>query len=424
MVGSTPVKAYGVTFSRSSVTIGQDWDGEWARITVSMPSTSGDALPFPVYVSFSMVWTPPGIGISFNPNPVIVFLTDTDYTTSMYGGAHGVAPGVYNLSVTLLYWTEQETARFTQQYDFQITVTAGTVSISLDKNQVTLKPGTLVSKQLATVTMEPHDLGGQQVYCTLSCSGQPSGVDIQFDPNPVGISEGAKTSVLKGTTEPSVRAGTYELTITGTLPNGAEESKKLSLSISTCMIATATFGSELSPEVQFLRNFRDRDVMQTFAGSSFMPVFNAWYYSFSPTVADAVTSHMVLRDVMKAILYPLMGALHLSSSVYFILGFNREVAVVAAGFVASSMIGFIYFWPVSVALSATKKRGMNRLRWSIVSVFLSALAIAIAEVASSSAIMKVASSMFVLSTVAFAVVVLAAVIRKAKFAHDESYVRN
>jgi peptide/nickel transport system substrate-binding protein len=44
-----------------------------------------------------------------------------------------------------------------------------------------------------------------------------------------------------------------------------------------CVIATATFGSELSPEVQFLRTFRDQKVMVTFAGSQFMVVFNASY---------------------------------------------------------------------------------------------------------------------------------------------------
>ena len=45
---------------------------------------------------------------------------------------------------------------------------------------------------------------------------------------------------------------------------------------SGCLIATATFGSELTPQVQFLRNFRDHRVLQTFAGSQFMIVFNCF----------------------------------------------------------------------------------------------------------------------------------------------------
>src|SRR3970040_1565795 len=53
-----------------------------------------------------------------------------------------------------------------------------------------------------------------------------------------------------------------------------------------CLIATATFGSELSPQVQSLRELRDKTLLQTTSGSSFMNGFNQFYYLFSPTVAD------------------------------------------------------------------------------------------------------------------------------------------
>jgi len=53
-----------------------------------------------------------------------------------------------------------------------------------------------------------------------------------------------------------------------------------------CLIATATFGSELAPQVQFLRELRDDTVMSTSSGVSFMTGFNAIYYSFSPAIAD------------------------------------------------------------------------------------------------------------------------------------------
>ena len=36
-----------------------------------------------------------------------------------------------------------------------------------------------------------------------------------------------------------------------------------------CLIATAAFGSELSPQVQFLREIRDNTVLQTESGTSF-----------------------------------------------------------------------------------------------------------------------------------------------------------
>ena len=53
-----------------------------------------------------------------------------------------------------------------------------------------------------------------------------------------------------------------------------------------CLIATAAFGSELAPQVRFLRNFRDQHIMSTSASPSFMSIFNTWHYSFSPRIAD------------------------------------------------------------------------------------------------------------------------------------------
>ena len=53
-----------------------------------------------------------------------------------------------------------------------------------------------------------------------------------------------------------------------------------------CLIATAVYGSEMSPQVQFLREIRDNKVMSTELGISFMNKFNQFYYSFSPLVAD------------------------------------------------------------------------------------------------------------------------------------------
>ncbi len=55
---------------------------------------------------------------------------------------------------------------------------------------------------------------------------------------------------------------------------------------SGCLIATAAFGSELTPQVQYLRNFRENYILSTASGSAFMSAFNSVYYSFSPQVAD------------------------------------------------------------------------------------------------------------------------------------------
>ncbi|MBM3910749.1 MAG: hypothetical protein FJ356_03775, partial [Thaumarchaeota archaeon] len=53
-----------------------------------------------------------------------------------------------------------------------------------------------------------------------------------------------------------------------------------------CLIATATYGTELDPQVQMLREIRDKSVLGTQTGTAFMSAFNSFYYSFSPAVAD------------------------------------------------------------------------------------------------------------------------------------------
>jgi len=44
-----------------------------------------------------------------------------------------------------------------------------------------------------------------------------------------------------------------------------------------CLIATATFGSELAPLVQQLRELWDNTLLQTESGSNFMTGFNTFY---------------------------------------------------------------------------------------------------------------------------------------------------
>jgi len=123
----------------------------------------------------------------------------------------------------------------------------------------------------------------------------------------------------------------------------------------------------LSPEVQFLRGFRDGQVLSTFAGSEFMKAFNAWYYSFSPSVASFIASNPTVRGAMKVLLYPLVGILHLSASAYAAFNFNPELAVCIAGLVASGLIGIVYFSPFALVVLAVLRK-TRRLSLSFRSV--------------------------------------------------------
>ena len=78
-----------------------------------------------------------------------------------------------------------------------------------------------------------------------------------------------------------------------------------------CLIATAAFGSELAPQVQFLREIRDNTVLQTQSGTSFMAGFNQFYYSFSPAIADYERENPVFKESVKIMLTPLLASMTL-----------------------------------------------------------------------------------------------------------------
>ena len=78
-----------------------------------------------------------------------------------------------------------------------------------------------------------------------------------------------------------------------------------------CLIATATFGSEMAPQVQFLREIRANTVMSTQSGTAFMTGFNQFYYSFSPYVADYERENPVFKEIVKVTLTPMLTSLTL-----------------------------------------------------------------------------------------------------------------
>jgi len=76
-----------------------------------------------------------------------------------------------------------------------------------------------------------------------------------------------------------------------------------------CLIATAAYGSEMAPQVQYLREIRDNKVMSTESGATFMSGFNQFYYSFSPAIADYERENPLFKEAVKLGLTPLMSSL-------------------------------------------------------------------------------------------------------------------
>jgi len=119
-----------------------------------------------------------------------------------------------------------------------------------------------------------------------------------------------------------------------------------------CLIATAAFGSELSPQVQFLREIRDNTVLQTESGTSFMAGFNQFYYSFSPTISDYERENPTFKEAVKLTLTPLLASLTLLH--YADIDSESEMLGYGIGIILLN-IG-MYFVAPAILIISIKKR--------------------------------------------------------------------
>ena len=76
-----------------------------------------------------------------------------------------------------------------------------------------------------------------------------------------------------------------------------------------CLIATATFDSEMSEQVQQLRELRDNSLLQTEYGTAFVKSFNQFYYSFSPFIADYERENVLFKEAIKITITPMLLSL-------------------------------------------------------------------------------------------------------------------
>ena len=114
-----------------------------------------------------------------------------------------------------------------------------------------------------------------------------------------------------------------------------------------CLIATATYGTELAPQVQFLREVRDNQLMNTESGTTFMAGFNQLYYSFSPTIADMEREHPLFQEAVRAFITPMILTLSIMTladdgSESEVLGLGISVILLNLGMyiAAPALVGF------------------------------------------------------------------------------------
>ena len=126
----------------------------------------------------------------------------------------------------------------------------------------------------------------------------------------VGVDEPtvSKSETSQTNTEPNCGAGTIPQNGICVIDKSQTTESKSS---GGCLIATATFDSELAPQVQKLREIRDSKLLSTESGTKFMESFNSFYYSFSPIIADYERENLVFKEAVKIGITPMLSTLSL-----------------------------------------------------------------------------------------------------------------
>jgi hypothetical protein len=120
-----------------------------------------------------------------------------------------------------------------------------------------------------------------------------------------------------------------------------------------CLIATAAFGSEMAPQVQFLREIRDGTVLQTQSGSTFMTGFNQFYYSFSPAIADYERENPAFKETVKIAITPMLTSLAILN--YVDIDSEEEMLGYGIGIILLN-IGMYFIAPAAIIFKIRKRK--------------------------------------------------------------------
>ncbi len=219
-------------------------------------------------------------------------------------------------------------------------INKGTIMINDGASVVVMSEGTLDNFGTISNNDELINHGIINNHCDGVILGNPVGMTdfgvgkIPIKQIPCGTIPEKVEPEITSTTTPEVKTTTEPETVFNTESEGGG-----------CLIATATYGSELSPQVQQLRELRDNSLLQTQSGQSFMESFNSFYYSFSPTIADYERENPVFKEAVKITITPLVASLSLLNYVDMdseesVLGYGIGIILMNVGmyFVAPTVV--------------------------------------------------------------------------------------
>jgi hypothetical protein len=119
-----------------------------------------------------------------------------------------------------------------------------------------------------------------------------------------------------------------------------------------CIIATATYGSTMTPEVSYMRHVRDNMIGSNELGRILVNGWNIFYYSWSPTLANIISNSETLQTMTRILLIPLIVIINFTAVIFSNIAFiNLPLASVIAFYIGISLGLITYFiMPTAIVL--------------------------------------------------------------------------
>ncbi len=142
---------------------------------------------------------------------------------------------------------------------FAQSISLSTEKSSYGKGETVRVFGTMTGAQNFPVAVEIKDSSGKTILIRSVQADSQGKFDLSFK---------APSDAITGSLQIVATADVEGQTVTQTKTVSFTEKPTSGTSGGGCLIATATFGSELSPQVQMLREIRDNKVLNTESGTS------------------------------------------------------------------------------------------------------------------------------------------------------------
>ena len=259
---------------------------------------------------------------------------------------------------------------FPASLDDNFFVVEGTINFDIkrmdfdsENREITFEIQSSLNNNLAEIIIPRTLLRGDDLTFMITSTptsvmqeGEPSSITLQVIPTIIHYDSQNVFTTLEFN-----GSGTHYLTISESSYQNVQDVDKSNDEIKEdidestgggCLIATAAYGSEMAPQVQFLREIRDGKIMATESGTAFMTGFNQFYYSFSPAVADYERENPMFKEAVKVTLTPLLTSLTILN--YVDIDTEQEMLGYGIGVILLN-IG-MYFVAPAVVIIAIKNR--------------------------------------------------------------------